>query len=589
MLSMSRTKKQIALAILSALLIPAMPTLAQAQIRTNDVGVSKVMEVNEITFHAEKQYANPYLEVDLWVDLSGPNELSYRIPAFWDGGQTFRARLVATDPGDWRWSTRTTTGDRGLDNKSGSFKATAWTEAEKEANPNRRGFIRVAADNHSLEYADGTPFFYTADTWWTALTGIYAWGTDDCVGGISFQDAIALRKSQGFNSINLIAAFPSDTIKGLWNKHTHGEKVGEDGATPFVIADPSDAAFGVDYKRINPRYWQQADRKWRHMWDNGFVPYMESVRRHEQWYDENTAERNAFVNYTRYLWARYGCYNMIYSWIHAEGVENPAMSYWKPMVNMAYNALGRMPYGQPRTLMAWGSTLTTYIVEPDAVPIGAFDIHNVSNRYRDYNMFGQLRDIYDAVPTLPGANVESFYPGWGGNKPAEGLDLNSMAQFMMYGCVLNGAFAGYAWGDGYYAGAKSNGEPHGHGFNDWNAHTMGHLKAFILDEGHDYRTLRPVSKRHLADNDLEWCVLAIDKKNSTGLGFIAANKNHSEIIHLSPDTEYKLEWYDIDTGVWSNPRTLSTDGAGKLMLPDKPNSNGWAFRIKTSSSSNPNL
>ena len=63
-----------------------------------EVKTVKVMEVNEVTFHAQKKYENAYMEVDLWVDLMGPDGLSYRIPAFWDGGQDFRVRLVASKP-----------------------------------------------------------------------------------------------------------------------------------------------------------------------------------------------------------------------------------------------------------------------------------------------------------------------------------------------------------------------------------------------------------------------------------------------------------------------------------------------------------
>ena len=78
----------------------------------------------------------------------------------------------------------------------------------------------------------------------------------------------------------------------------------EDGSTPFEIRNPKDARFGVDYSRINPSYWQHADRKLKHMWEQGFVPFLETVRRHEKWPEENRAEKEAFTNYVRYLWAR---------------------------------------------------------------------------------------------------------------------------------------------------------------------------------------------------------------------------------------------------------------------------------------------
>lgn len=157
--------------------------LLLSSLLSHQVAAVQVYDVVEETFIASKTYSNPYVDVDLWVTLTGPGG-NYRIPAFWDGDNTFRVRLVATKPGDWRWSTGSRTGDSGLDNKSGSFRAVAWTEAEKKANPNRRGFVRVASNKHTLEYADGTPFFYTGDTWWSALTRIYSWGTDECLAQI---------------------------------------------------------------------------------------------------------------------------------------------------------------------------------------------------------------------------------------------------------------------------------------------------------------------------------------------------------------------------------------------------------------------
>lgn len=549
-----------------------------------------VFEVVEETFTARNTYSNPYTGVDLWVKLSGPGG-SYTIPAFWDGGNTFRVRLVATAPGSWSWSTGDETGDRGLDNKSGTFEAVAWKETDLELNPNRRGFIRVADDNRTLEYADGTPFFYTGDTWWCMFTGIYAWDSDDCLAGISFQKAVGLRKAQGFNGMNIIACFPGDVIKGIWDKSTHGQKVAEDGSTPFEIEDPDDPVHGVDYTRINPRYWQQADLKMKHLWENGFAPFMESVRRHEQWYSEKEEERNAFVNYIRYLWARYGCYNMIFSWVHWDW-DPGVLDEWKSMVNMAYDALGKMPYGQPRTAMAWGSSLTTWCVEPGAVPLEAFDLHNVSNKNRDYVMYGWLRMIFNHEVPKPGINVEPFYPGWGPkhNRPPEGLNECTMAQFQMYGSVLNGGFAGHSWGDTYYAGVATNpidipgesispGDPHVNGFNRWCAASMGNLKKFILDPGHDHGQLVPATTTHLADTLFEWRVLALYPDQSLGLGFIAANHKKTDLVDLWPDTSYKMEWWDVDVGRWTGENRITADSEGRLTLPDKPDDRGWAYRI----------
>ena len=59
-------------------------------------------EKQELTFTAAGKYANPYTDVTVWVDLTGPH-FEKRVYGFWDGGAAFRVRVVATEPGTWRW------------------------------------------------------------------------------------------------------------------------------------------------------------------------------------------------------------------------------------------------------------------------------------------------------------------------------------------------------------------------------------------------------------------------------------------------------------------------------------------------------
>ena len=119
--------------------------------------------------------------------------------------------MVATSPGEWTWRVIDGTvnnSDRGFVGQTGSFNA---DPADVHENPNNHGFIRVASNNRTLEYADGTPFFYTADTSWSALTAVFGFDAANSISGISFKDYIAERKRQGFNGLNVIASFPDDT------------------------------------------------------------------------------------------------------------------------------------------------------------------------------------------------------------------------------------------------------------------------------------------------------------------------------------------------------------------------------------------
>ena len=82
-------------------------------------------------------------------------------------------------------------------------------------NPNRHGFIRPSPNGHALQYADGTPFFMVGDTWLAGTTwrlpfrGVAPAKNYVPGPGIGFEDAVAYRKEQGYNSVSMIACFPN--------------------------------------------------------------------------------------------------------------------------------------------------------------------------------------------------------------------------------------------------------------------------------------------------------------------------------------------------------------------------------------------
>ena len=133
----------------------------------------------EITLEASGEYSSPYVEG--LPDRAAPlvqatfrgasgaaRGLRYTLAGFWDGGKTWKIRFSPAAAGDWDWSTASA--DNGLDGKRGRITCLDWTEAEKQANPARSGFVRVArtgdgAGRH-FEYSDGTPFLWVGDTWW---------------------------------------------------------------------------------------------------------------------------------------------------------------------------------------------------------------------------------------------------------------------------------------------------------------------------------------------------------------------------------------------------------------------------------------
>src|ERR1019366_4116273 len=55
-----------------------------------------IWDKQELTFTSARSWANAYTDVTVFVDLTGPN-FKKRIYGFWDGGQTFRVRVLATE------------------------------------------------------------------------------------------------------------------------------------------------------------------------------------------------------------------------------------------------------------------------------------------------------------------------------------------------------------------------------------------------------------------------------------------------------------------------------------------------------------
>ena len=134
-------------------------------------GTYYVWEKVEITLKAANSYDNAYKEIEVWVDLEGPESVfKKRCYGFWDGGDIFRIRVTATTAGKWNWRSGSNQQDSGLNGKKGNFTARPWSAAQKQENPCRRGMIKASTNGHAFEYADGTPYFLLGDTWWSTTT-----------------------------------------------------------------------------------------------------------------------------------------------------------------------------------------------------------------------------------------------------------------------------------------------------------------------------------------------------------------------------------------------------------------------------------
>lgn len=631
--------------LLARVLVVAAAHLAAAASAgaTLSSGEVHVWDTQEITLQATGDYANPYAEVECWIQLEGPG-FARRVFGFWDGGRIFKVRFVATAPGEWRWrSGSNQPGDAGLNGGAGRLRAVEWSEAEKKENANRRGFVRASANGHALRYADGTPFFLLGDTWLAASTWRLPWRgvrpAPDYVpaSGIGFEEAVAWRKRQGFNSISFISAFPNwdadargatfanaDGVYlrnawekfGFWAKDariatsdgaltTAKDMADEHGERAFELLADKDGL--ADFDRVNPAYFRSLDRKMRHLADEGFVPFLETVRRDctpswKAYFDFDVS----YSRYVQYLVARYAAFNLVFSGIHLDWIPRD-LSLSADELNAAltlhHRKYGPLPFGQPYTTLIDSSTYKAFGHGPRCPWL---TMHTVGNKPRNHAIYASLEEIFRLSPPLPAANLEPYYTGWnheinrpGGERPAPDSERdNYFARAQMYGSVLSGGLAGHVHGTAAYD-VTSTGEPRGWRPYIWEAlryasgGQMRHLGRFVLSEGDLYQQLEPASDSlsprsapdAIADGLDGWSFMMRTQDRALALVYFEQKAVAPRVGGLAPGARYHWTWFDPRTGEWSADTPLCAGADGTVSAPPFPGggaraAHDWAARLK---------
>ncbi len=596
-----------------------------------------VWEPHELTFQANNQYENPYIEIEFWVLLTGPEGSGFkekRVWGFWDGENVFRVRVTATIPGQWTWKSDSNQPDSGLRGKSGSFTAKEWTEAEKQVNPNRRGTVRPTPNNRAFMYADGTPFFLLADTHWGSSTWRLPLSGEEppsdyviAKDNYSFEGAIQWLKKKGFNSITMIVSHPNwfddgkpplvkdckgVVIRQAKNK-TGFDKVremhDEEGNMPFLFTSKSGCPEDkiADYDRPNPAYWQSLDKKFQYMQGHGIVCYAEAARRdHGQTWKNYFDWPRSYAKYLNYLQARYGVYNMIFSLMHGDK-EGHSISFadWNAAFDYWYQHYGGLPFGQVQTLMGL-STLRDFGHVTEHPWMQA---HTVGNSPKHHVMEENLIKIWKAEPPIPGFCNGPCYVNF--NKPWNEVDGelppsnsprdNYLARAHAYDHVLSGGLPGHIIGTGS-RWDNSKEEPDDPDYpGGWETmrypimDQARYLKAWILSAGTAYRDLdlakddlsapkAPGSKRESLDG---WShMMRTRDRKLAFLYFENKAVNKQAVSGLLPNREYRATWLDPSTGkrIDMTPGGLmKTDGSGSLTLPPFPATNAenkdWAARL----------
>jgi hypothetical protein len=578
-----------------------------------------VWEKQELTLNATRSYTNAYTDVTVWVDLTGPN-FKKRVYGFWDGGRTFRVRLVATEPGTWRWRSGSAPADPGLAGKSGSFAATAWTEAEKQQNPLRRGFLRSTSNHHALEQADGTPFFVIGDTWYSVGANRFLWREDNQERPMGptagFKDYVRYRKAQGYNWVNVIAAFPNwmtdgqswhvvmndaarTTVRSAWLEFgaNSAKNMDNEGGRPFVFPGkiPGYENMFPDVNRVNPEYFHYVDRKIDHLNEQGFVPFIEVSRRDASLcWKKYYGWPDSYARFIQYIWSRYQANNTVFSPIHLDIIqESVGPEDYLAAIGQVKERYGMPPFGtllsanaNPSTLENWGDD--SWVT-----------LHQIGNM-REHNNYWYLTEIFRSPHPQPALNGEPYYSGYtdargqnGGYRFGAPGGTEKDDQFVrsgMYGSFLSGGFAGHVYGaEGIWGADIEPAAP----IKMWDAFQwnsgsqMQHLRTFALSIGKRYQELVPdadlVSPNKTAElRSYEgWAYCARTPDKEIFLLYFEKGCPRSQLRGAKLLGNYRAQWFDPRNGAWQDVGggTLRSSIIGIFNLPAFPSDNDWGMRL----------
>jgi arylsulfatase A-like enzyme len=495
------------------------------------------------SFTSTKNYANPYSDVTLAVTFNGPSGQTIQSYGFWDGGNTFRIRFMFPEAGTWTWQTTCSdTTNTGLHNRAGTVNVANYTGS----NPlYSKGYLKVSGDKRYLTYGDNTPFFWLADTAWSApMNATQA----------DWETFINNRRDKKFNGVLMLIALDVSDAR---------DTVDVNGNAPFLGADVT------NLDQWNPAFWQEYERKVQYANDQGIVVTILSVA-HPTTKEPNPAQLPKLQTFARNLAARFLGNHVVYS----------------PIWDWPYLQLGN-DIGQTLRQAAPLHLITQHPPWFDDVDgDGDNDSYQSAERYYDQSYLdfsglqtgagwvqriGYIFDnnlaaqntiqwtplLFNRNPNKPVINLEAVYDSSVRHDPNDpyhstvsDIYLPRMARSNAYWGVLSGS-AGYTFGAGQiYSWGPRDVAPQG---GDWpwyiamdrpSSFEMQYLMEFL--NNYQWWRLGPQPELILSQQPAEWVdrmVLAATDSNDLAIAYLPNNAQIS--VDMSAfDNAMLATWFD---------------------------------------------
>lgn len=581
-------KKQICSFILFTIL-----STTYAQLKTDKNLKTKCWQPVDLLFESGSQIGWDKFPLQVRFVHEGSKRDTLTLDGFWTGGNNWTVRFAPTLPGVWKWESISS--DKGLKGQRGEIISEKITDNDIIGNPNYRGQVKVISDGTHFEYADGTPILILGDTNWainTARCGI--------LNG-HFIDYLEDRRAKKLNTI-LIRYF------GVWERN--------EGGYPYLGNAPKKHPSNVElqaegpFDKINPEFWKWMDYRMQKLWEAGMI-----VAGHPTWFADINVTLQQAKDISRYILARYGAYNLIYS---LSGEFNKAfvvkkypvfqdVKNWNSL-GYALETINNKAYKIPMSAHQGWETKKGKSSSSDYFHQETWLDHNWIQsgqglRLLTYDPQRVLKD-YKLKPRKPVLHMEGWYEDaekvYKGARPvsnprASAFDL----RWQVWSALLNGASGACNGTLGIHKFYDPNDKFGETGWDDrdpkyWKEALklpgMGQLH-YILNIFNSFQwwKLQPCREKLLVNlKENPW-----PNEDDLAIPEAAEIPGERVIIYLPEKTTLKvIQWVkDPDeefTGKWLNPRTgeirkinggfpLMARGKERFTLPEKPNDKDWVL------------
>ena len=536
--------------------------------------------VVELSFTSKKNYRNPFLAVDMWATFSGPDGMSIKRPAFWDGGNIWKVRFAPTQQGLWSYTTSATdTRDSGLHNKSGVIQSIVYTG---ELDIYKHGFLKRSTNNRYLTYADDKPFFWLGDD-------------------LTIFHKARLNKSNK-TVWNPVVANPSSQWKGIVDRRvTQGYTIAHVALLAHLAQTGLYWQQGMVGKLLNTDYFRKdIDPKVAYLVDRGLVCAL-AVGFHAdvddaRYPNDTLGGAEPLKKLAKYVVARYGAYPMIWAIVEPDQFNDQTrIDRWRG-VGLEFNT--HDTYNHPQTVWYWGTAYgnkPTYYLNDSPRWVDAI-IHQCghgSSASAAMWPTSQYTWYYDNYPKFPlveagGCNFEQI------NAP----NNDEIVRWSLYRAVQAGSFgAGYG-AQGIWNMVWDNNDTtddFGLQHRNWfdaidypGGYQMNHLKTFYTDLPWHELVPRPRdwATWNLIQFEFQMPVLKASEGGKVVTVFFPTAYNTRGSVgtlHNLSAASYTAKWFNPRTGAYIPISTFITPTNGNWTVPKKPQTADWLLQVVANS------